>query len=38
MILLDFKSQHVAEQMTLLDSELFNKIEVCFSEIEYLIH
>jgi len=28
--LLDFKSEHLAEQMTLLDSELFLKIEVNF--------
>lgn len=26
--LLDFKSEQIAEQMTLLDSELFNKIEI----------
>lgn len=26
--LLDFKSEHIAEQMTLLDSRLFHKIEV----------
>ena len=26
--LLDFKSEHIAEQMTLLDSELFMKIEI----------
>ena len=27
-ILLDFKSEHIAEQMTLLDAQLFHKIEV----------
>lgn len=26
--LLDFKSEHIAEQMTLLDAELFMKIEI----------
>lgn len=34
--LLDFKSEHIAEQMTLLDSRLFHKIEVsklrCYCE------
>jgi Rap guanine nucleotide exchange factor 1 len=28
--LIDFKSEHLAEQMTLLDSKLFLKIEVIF--------
>lgn len=27
-MLLDFKSEHIAEQMTLLDAELFTNIEI----------
>lgn len=36
--LLDFKSAELAEQMTLLDSELFQKIEVSVSILIPLIH
>lgn len=33
--LLDFKAEHLAEQMTLLDSRLFYKIEVCLNNNQF---